>query len=318
MPDQTKPIVSLVVPCYNEAEVLESFYECASRVIGELSAYEAEFLFVDDGSTDGTAGVLRQLAERDARVKVIFLSRNFGHQRAITAGLDFCSGDFIIVMDADLQDPPELIPKILEKLESGFDLVHTVRSDRSVDSVFKRVSAKLFYTIMKRWVLPDLPENAGDFKGFNRKVLNALGEYRERVRFLRGAFATLGFAQTRVEFKRAARHSGTSKYPTWNMLRFARDAIVSNTVLPLRIGFVLGLMAILALPFFIAWAVYGMFTGAQRDPLLLVLMGMILLFSGLTLMMIGVLGEYIKALILETKQRPLYIVRESLGIETEK
>jgi len=302
--------ISLVIPCYNEASALSAFYSRASRVAEDLSAFDMEFLFVDDGSTDNTEAVLRGLASRDGRIKLLFLSRNFGHQRAITAGLDHCIGDYIVVLDADLQDPPELIPKMVALLDEGYDLVHTVRTDRSVDPLFKRISAKLFYAMMKRWVLPELPENAGDFKVFNRKVLDALKDYRESVRFLRGAFATIGFKQTQVEFTREARHSGHSKYPTWNMLRFARDAIVSNTVLPLRLSFFFGLLTLCVLPLYAAWAIYDYIQGTAHDPLMLIMLGMTQLFSGAILIMLGVLGEYIKVLVLETKHRPLYIVKE--------
>ncbi len=302
--------VSVVAPCYNEALVLGAFLGRVRAIADGLPQYAFEFVFVDDGSEDATEALLTKEAEADERVRFLCLSRNFGHQRAITAGLDHCTGDFIVVLDADLQDPPELIPEILVELEAGYDLVHTVRSNRAVDSTPKRISARFFYAIMRRWVLPELPENAGDYKGFNRRVLETLALYRERVRFLRGAFATLGFKQTEVRFVREVRHAGVSKYPTRNVLRFARDAIVSNTVLPLRVGVYLGLMTWLALPVLVVLLVaLHLLGGGLEEPVLWLLLVVVCAFSGTILILLGLVGEYLKCIILETKQRPLYIVR---------
>ncbi|HNT89940.1 MAG TPA: glycosyltransferase family 2 protein, partial [Candidatus Hydrogenedentes bacterium] len=182
------PLVSIVAPCHNEAGLIDAFMARLLPLCAALSRFRFEIVFVDDGSSDATEAVIARLCAEHAHVKGVALSRNFGHQRAITAGLDFCAGDYVIVMDADLQDPPELIPNMLGKLEEGYDVVHAVRADRTVDSFCKRATAKLFYAFMRRWVLPDLVENAADFKGFNRRVLDALRRYPERVQFLRGLF----------------------------------------------------------------------------------------------------------------------------------
>jgi len=309
MIDTSRKLVSIVAPCYNEAMVLDAFLACIRKIAEALPEYDFEFVFVDDGSQDGTEALLAREAQSDPRVRLVCLSRNFGHQRAITAGLDLCSGDYVIVMDADLQDPPELIPQMIDQLEAGFDLVHTVRTDRSVDTPAKRLSAKLFYAVMRRWVLPELPEDAGDFKGFNRQVLEALRQYRERVRFLRGAFATLGFKQTALPYVRAARHAGVSKYPLINIFRLARDAVVSNSVLPLRFGLFLGVAIWIMLPFYALVCSLGHLLHGFDQPLMLILIGLVCAFSGVILILLGLIGEYLKCIVLEVKQRPLYIIR---------
>lgn len=311
-----RPTVAIVAPCYNEADVITAFYERVRAIAAGLSGYEFEVLLVDDGSRDGTMAILRDLAANDPALRILCLARNFGHQRAITAGLDHCRADYIIVMDSDLQDPPEAIPAILEALGQGADLVHTVRVDRSQDSLAKRLSAKIFYAVMRRWVLPDLPEGAGDYKGFNRRVLLAIRQYRERVRFLRGAFATVGFCQATVPIRRPSRHAGQSKFPLRQVLRFGRDALVSNTAIPLRASLYLGLTTLALLPFVaLALAMARLSGNWHPDPLLALLLLVVLLYGGLGLCFTGILGEYLKVLILETKQRPLYIVGDRINLE---
>lgn len=310
-----KKTVSLVVPCCNEAEGIAPFLRAVRAVAAGLPAYHLEILFVDDGSTDGTASVIRAEGATDPAIKLVQLSRNFGHQRALTAGLDFCTGEYIIILDADLQDPPELIPAILDQLEEGFNLVHMVRNDRTVDTAFKRRSARAFYAVMRSWVLPDMPENAGDFKGFDRKVLNALSHYRERVRFLRGAFATLGFRQTTLPYARAIRSAGDSKYPLASMMRLARDAVVSNTVLPVRAFLYLGLGMCASVPLYALGVLTFLLAGrGLAEPVALFLVGLLLGCTGLILMAIGAVGEYLKCIVQEVKRRPLYIVESTTNL----
>lgn len=309
MPSTPKKTVSFIVPCYNEEAMIGPFLDQMGAALAPLDGYVYEFIFVDDGSEDGTEAVLAAHAARDPHVKAVALSRNFGHQRAITAGLDFCGGEYVVIMDADLQDPAEVVPGILAKLEEGFDLVHTVRADRSADSYVKRTGAGLFYAFMRRWVLPELPRNAGDFKGFNRRVLEALRQYPERVRFLRGLFATLGFRQATVSFTRPLRLAGRSKYHARNVLRFARDAVVSNSVLPLRLGLYAGLLTWLLLPLYAIVCGIAWWCGRLTMPPVWVLIGFMALFFGLVLVLLGIMGEYLKILILETKGRPHYLVR---------
>lgn len=305
-----KKTVSLVVPCYNEATMVEAFIAHVEPLTTPLTRYNFEYVFIDDGSRDETEHIIAALAAKTPHIKGISLSRNVGHQRAITAGLDFCGGEYVIVMDADLQDPPELIPRILEQLEAGYDVVHTVRADRSADTWFKRVTAKLFYFFMQSWVLPELPENAGDCKGFNRHVLLALRQYRERVRFLRGLFATLGFRQTSVSFTRPKRFAGVSKYRLRNMLRLSRDAIVSNSALPLRVGLYAGLLTWLALPIYALALALLYARGYAPQPFgLWMLSTVVFFFIGFILVLLGLIGEYLKVLVFEVKARPLYLVK---------
>ena len=314
MSSEPKKCVSLVAPCYNEEAVVDAFLDRVRPIASELSRYEFEFFFVDDGSRDATLGILQERAQSDDRIRVVSLSRNFGHQRAITAGLDFCTGDFIIVIDADLQDPPELIPRILELLTEGYDLVHTVREDRRSDSFAKRVTARLFYAGMRRGILPELPENAGDFKGFNREVLKVFRQYRERVRFLRGIFATLGFRQTTLGYTRPPRAAGKSKYPWRSVLRLARDAVVSYSVLPLRAGIVVGTISLAALPFYVLWA---LLFGSMGNPGEVLLTSLVIGFGGLSSLLLGVVGEYLGCVIREVKGRPLYVVRTLVNASRE-
>ncbi len=308
-------MVSIVVPCYNEAQVLPDFLEALHTHTQSIENAHFEFLFIDDGSNDETDTVLHEAASKDSRIKILSLARNYGHQRALTAGLDHCQGDFAIFMDADLQDPPELIPQIVEKLLEGFDIVHTVRSDRGQDSLPKRVSSSIFYTIMRHWVLPELPLNAGDYKGLNRKAIQGVRNYNERVRFLRGTIATLGFNQCEIPFHRPARLAGKSKYPLFKVLRLARDAVVSNTVIPLRVAIFLGLVCI-GLGLITAIALGVAICSTRIEPgLMHTILVAVLLIGGANLLFMGILGEYIKVLMLEVKQRPLYLVQSRFNMD---
>jgi dolichol-phosphate mannosyltransferase len=206
-------VLDIVVPCMNEADSIDTFLTRCEAVAAACSGYRFAYLFVDDGSTDDTWAEIASLALNNPHVRGLRLARNYGQQRAISAGLDACQGDAAAILDADLQDPPELLTAMLAKLDEGFDIVHAVRTDRTSDGAFKRLSAWAFYAVMRRWVLPELPENAGDFKVLNRRALDAARRYGERVRFLRGTIATLGFAQTTVSYTRPPRHAGQSKYP---------------------------------------------------------------------------------------------------------
>jgi glycosyltransferase involved in cell wall biosynthesis len=303
-----RPRVCVISPCLNEEAVLPAFIARIAEVAAQLPGYDWELLLVDDGSSDATPDVIRAATPAGLTVRGVFLSRNVGQQRAITAGLDFCDADYAIIIDSDLQDPPELIPAIVAQLEAGFQVVHTAREDRSVDPPLKRLSAAAFYALMRRCVLPDLPYNAGDYKGLDRQALDAMRQYGERVRFLRGLFATLGFRQTVVPFRRAARYRGDSKYPWWKVLRLARDAVFSNTVWPLRIGLILGGGFIVLTPVILIWA----FT--FRSMLLYGLQtAMISFIGGVVLCLLGFIGEYLKVITLEVKQRPLYLVRAVHG-----
>jgi dolichol-phosphate mannosyltransferase len=311
----TNKTVGLIVPCYNEGESVEHTQTRLRQVAESLPQYRFTYLWVDDGSTDDTLIHLSALAAASAEVQVLSLARNVGQQRAITAGLDHCDADYVVVLDADLQDPPELIPQMLMRLEEGFDVVHGVRTDRTVDSFTKRLTAKFFYAFMRRWVLPELRENAGEFKAFSRPVLLALRQNRERVRFLRGLCATVGFSQTELPYARAPRHAGRSKFPLKQMLRLARDAVFSNTVLPLRLGLYLGLLLLTSAGVYGIAALLAHLGGdGLASPLLHLVLVLNVMGFALTFILLGLAGEYFKIIILEVKQRPLYIVRRAINL----
>ncbi|MFM1920299.1 MAG: hypothetical protein RLZZ303_1933 [Candidatus Hydrogenedentota bacterium] len=302
-------MLTLVVPCLNEADGIGPFLSRCAEVELACPAYQFDYLFVDDGSTDATWEQITRLAAENARVRGLRLARNYGQQRAISAGLDACDADAVAILDADLQDPPELLKEMLAAFEAGADVVHAVRVDRESDAAFKRLSAKLFYAVMRRWVLPSLPENAGDFKLISRRALEAYRAYGERVRFLRGIFATLGFQQATVRYTRPARTTGHSKYPLRRMLRLARDAVFSNTALPLRWCTYSGCIA-LAL-----WPVVVVSVALRAPSTIAFLLLAQWLFSALLLMGVGLAGEYFKIIVLEVKSRPLYLVRDSINLK---
>lgn len=306
-------VVSVVVPCFNEEEVIEAFYDRICGVAGRLSDYRFEFLFVDDGSADRTAEILAALAASDERVVVLTLSTNFGHQNAITSGLDHCRGDFVVILDADLQDPPECIPEIVDALESGYDLVHMVRADRQTDTWLKRATARAFYWVMRRFVLPELPVNAGDYKGFNRKVLQAIGQYREQVRFLRGLLASLGFRQTEIPYARDVRYAGVSKYPWRKVLRFGFDALLSFSNLPLRLCLFSGVFCLVATTLLLIGLVVAAFFDRPIPLLPATLAVLTGYFSGMVLTGLGVVGEYMSRIFIEMKGRPLYHVSSEIN-----
>ncbi|MBI2424616.1 MAG: glycosyltransferase family 2 protein [Candidatus Hydrogenedentes bacterium] len=312
----TPKTVSIVVPCFNEAEALPHFLRRIMPVADQTPAYAWEFLFVNDGSKDESERLLVEASAHDPRIKVLSLSRNFGHQRAISAGLDWCEGAYIAVIDADLQDPPEAIPEMLARLDEGFDVVHGVRTDRSADSWAKRTGAALFYRFMRRHVLPDLPENSGDFKAMNRKVLLAVSQYPERVRFLRGALATVGFRQTTVPYARAERSAGHSKYPFWKVVAFSRDAIFSNSIWPLRLALPTGLLVELILVGIVALRCgQAVFSDGPSPTLVEALLALGVGATGALLLFVGIMAEYLKILLFEVKHRPVYLVRQTWNLD---
>jgi glycosyltransferase involved in cell wall biosynthesis len=305
--------ITLVVPCYNEAGVLDAFYGRARATLDTIPDATGEFLFVDDGSTDGTAEVLAHLAERDPRVGVITLSRNFGHQRAISAGCDFATSDYVVVLDADLQDPPELIPQMIHALRAGADVVHMVRSSRPGDSWAKRFTAKLFYALMRRMGLPELPSDAGDFKAFNRTVLEAFRSYGERVRFLRGVFAAMGFRQTHIEYIRDTRHAGKSRYGWRQMCRLALDAFVSFSIVPLRLAALGGVLVWLATALLVTIALLQWDAHSWLD---IAILGLVGFSSGGLFLGLWIVGEYVGRLFREAQHRPRYHVRTTRNLPT--
>ncbi len=298
-------LLSVVAPVFNEEETLEEFYR---RTVGALEGLTFELIVVDDGSIDATPNMLDELANRDERVRVITLSRNFGHQAALTAGLDHARGDVVTMIDADLQDPPELIPTMLSSWRSGADVVYAVRRARAGETRFKLATARGFYSIFSRLTQLDLERNAGDFRLLDRRALDALLSLRERNRFLRGMSVWVGFEQAGVEYERDARFAGETKYTLRKMARFSLDAISSFSHLPLQLatllGFVCSTVAFLAIPVAIAFRAAGQFVPGVTTVLLVVL-----LLGGIQLITVGIIGEYLGRVYDEVKQRPLYLVK---------
>jgi glycosyltransferase involved in cell wall biosynthesis len=301
---------SIIAPIFNELDNLPELY---ARVRDTISATGEtwELILVDDGSTDGSTERIRELAAKDKHIRPIIFARNFGHQIAITAGWDYARGDAVIIIDADLQDPPETIPEMIAKWKEGFEVVYAVRAEREGETWFKKVTAAAFYRIIYRITDVKIPVDTGDFRLMDRKVVDVLNQMPERHRFPRGMSAWVGFRQVGVPYKRAPRHAGVTKYPFKKMLRLALNAITGFSYFPLQlatyIGFVAAALSILAIPvvIFMRLAGHSAFLG-QATTLIAVLF-----LGGVQLISLGVLGEYIGRIYDEAKGRPLYIVREA-------
>ena len=304
-----KPTFSVVGPVYDEVETLRDFYDrvrAAMEAIGE----PWELVLVDDGSTDGTSEIIRDLAFDDIRVRPVLFSRNFGHQIAVTAGLDFSRGQAVVIIDTDLQDPPELISELVEKWRAGYEVVYAVRTEREGESWFKRATASAFYRVINRITEVEIPPDAGDFRLLDRKVVNALKTMREHHRFPRAMTAWVGFRQIGIPYKRAARRAGETKYPFRKMVRLAINAITGFSYFPLQLatyfGFVSAALAILAIPIVIYIRLAGRAELSGQATTLIA----VLFLGGVQLISLGILGEYIGRLYDEAKNRPLYILRE--------
>lgn len=301
---------SIVAPIYNEIEILSEFYRRVTEVM-DSTGEEWELVLVDDGCTDGSTEKIRELAEMDERVRPVIFARNFGHQIAVTAGLDYARGDAVVVIDADLQDPPEVILELIKKWREGYQVVYAVRAERAGESWFKKFTAALFYRIIYRITDVKIPLDTGDFRLLDRKVVNVMNSMRERHRFLRGMASWVGFKQIGVDYKRAARQAGGTKYPFRKMLRLALNAVTSFSYFPLQVatyvGFVAAGLAILAIPI----VIYMRMTGSQAFFGQATTLISVLFLGGVQLISLGILGEYIGRLYDEAKGRPLYIVSEA-------
>lgn len=301
--------LSVVVPVYDEQEVLLAFHHRLAAAL-ESTGLAWEVLYVNDGSRDASWVLLEELHRRDPRVSAISLSRNFGHQVAITAGIEHATGDAVVVIDADLQDPPELIPAMIARWREGFDVVYAVRNEREAESAFKRWTAAAFYRLMQRLTAIHVPVDAGDYRLMSRRVVDALNRLPERNRYVRGLVAWLGFEQTGVTYNREARRAGQTKYPLRRMVRLASDAIVSFSTMPLQLAIALGFALSLACFAYAGWAAWGRLVNDQPVPGWTSLMVAVLLVGGVQLMCLGIIGEYIGRIYDEVKQRPLYVIGE--------
>ena len=274
-----------------------------------------EIIFVNDGSDDGSLALLRDLRAGDERVKLLSLSRNFGHQIAITAGLDHSSGQAVVILDADLQDPPEVIPQLVEQWRKGYDIVFAVREKRRGEGFFKRGTAALFYRVLRRLTSTEIPVDAGDFRLMSRKAVDTLKSIRERSRFIRGLAGWIGFRQTSVPYIRDVRYAGTTKYPLNKMVRFALNGLISFSSVPLQLASYLGFIVSSVSFIYIAYAVWLKLFTDRTIPGWTSVMVAVLFLGGVQLLCLGIVGEYIGRIYEEVKQRPLYIVDEAGGVE---
>lgn len=310
-----KPVYSIIAPIYNESQTLTELYKRVKEVM-DSTGEGWELLLVDDGSVDGSTDIIRQHAADDPRVRPVIFARNFGHQLAVTAGLDYSQGEAVVIIDADLQDPPEVILDLIAKWREGFEVVYAIRAEREGENWFKLWTASVFYRLIYRITDVKIPLDTGDFRLLDRKVVNVISQMRERHRFLRGMSVWVGFKQTGVNYRRAARYAGETKYPFRKMFKFAWDAVTSFSYLPLQVATYLGFfsagLSILAIPFVAAMRITGSqeaFAG-QATTLIAVLF-----LGGVQLISLGILGEYVGRLYDEAKGRPLYIVREAPEVE---
>lgn len=309
--------LSVVVPLHNEEEVCATFFARLLPILHGLTA-DFEIICVNDGSQDRTLEILTAAHAKEPRIKIIDLSRNFGKELALTAGLDHAQGDAVIPIDADLQDPPELIPALVAKWQEGYDMVVAVRSDRSSDSPAKRWSAQAFYRLIGRLGEVPIPANAGDFRLLDRRVVTALRRLPERTRFMKGLFAWLGFRQAIVTYARAPRAAGQTKWKYWRLWNFALEGIFSFTTLPLRMWSYLGFATAIFSLIYMTYIVLRTLLFGIDVPGYASLIVIILFFSGLNMIGLGILGEYLGRVFVETKQRPLYLVRNRFGFEEQK
>lgn len=310
---------SVIIPAFNEESVIEESYRRIKSVM-DLTQEPYELIFVDDGSQDKTAEILESICKKDRNVKLISFSRNFGHQIAITAGVDNARGEAVIVIDADLQDPPEVMLEMIKKWKEGYDVVYGKRIDRKGESFFKLFTAKLFYRFLKRITSIDIPVDTGDFRLMDRKVcdlINSQKSIKEKNRYIRGLVSWVGFKQIGVDYVRQPRLSGTTKYTLKKMLKLALDGITSFSYFPLRLPLYLGgiLLVISSIYFIYAGIQYLMFTKFSAWSMLVNIM--VFLF-GMNFIMLGIIGEYVNRIYEEARNRPLYIIKKKIGFEEDE
>lgn len=307
--------ISLVIPMYYEEQVAEECYKRLTKVLKEIKDYEYEIIFVNDGSKDKTLEILENIAKEDKNVKVVSFSRNFGHQAAVTAGLKYVTGDAIVIMDADLQDPPELIPDMLRYWEDGYEVIYGKRKTREGESAFKLLTAKAFYNTLNKLSDVEIPKDTGDFRLVDKKVVDVINLLPEHNKFLRGLFSWVGFKQYAYEYERKERFAGKTKYPLKKMLKLAQDGILSFSTKPLKI---VGGFGILSVIISICILIYSILSFAFKwnnlTPGWTSLMCTVTFLGGVILISLWMIGEYIARIYDETKQRPQYIVDKTINI----
>jgi glycosyltransferase involved in cell wall biosynthesis len=314
-PQHERQLLSIVVPCFNEEEVIGETVRRLNEFASEVRDLDLEVILVDDGSRDATRNLIREICRVDDRYKLICFARNFGHQVAVTAGIDAAAGDAVVLIDADLQDPPEVIAQMIEKWREGYDVVYGTRMDRPGESLFKIATARAFYRVLGRLSDVPIPLDTGDFRLMSRAVVETLKAMPERDRFVRGMVSWVGFRQTALPYRRAARFAGTSKYPLRKMVRFATDGILSFSTKPLQLSIAMGLLsAFFALLGIVYALTLRLFTNIWVEGWTALMIG-VLFIGGVQLICTGILGEYIGRIYNEIKRRPLYVVQEYVGFD---
>jgi glycosyltransferase involved in cell wall biosynthesis len=316
IPERKRPLLSVICPVHNEEQVLPELYRCTAQVMGELGV-DWELVLVDDGSSDASAAQITCLHEMDPRVRGIRFSRNFGFQIAVTAGLDTARGDAVILMDADLQDPPEVIPQMFQQWKKGYDVVYGIRSERDGETWIKKATAGAFYRFIRRLSSVDIPLDTGDFRLMDRRVVEAIRKMPEHHRFLRGMVSWVGFRQIGVCYHRHARYAGETKFTLRKMIRFALDAITSFSTFPLQVaswlGFALAGLSGLAIALLVVLGLTGASSGMLTAAAIL---AAVLFVGAIQLVCLGIMGEYMGRMVDEMKARPLYLVDRTWGIES--
>ncbi len=308
--------ISIVVPMYYEEEVAEECYKRIIKVFKEIKNYEYEIVFVNDGSKDKTLEVLEEIASKDKNAKIISFSRNFGHQAAVQAGLKYTTGNAVVIMDADLQDPPELIKEMIDLWENGNEVIYAKRTKRKGESSFKLLTAKMFYQILNGLSNVEIPKDTGDFRLADRKVIDVINSMPEHNKFLRGLFSWVGFKQTPLEYERNERYAGKTKYPLGKMLKLAKDGIFSFSTKPLKFVGMIGVISIFISILILIYSFVSYFCGLnQLTAGWTSIMVTVTFFTGIQLLSLWIISEYIARIYEETQNRPIYIIDKKINIE---
>ncbi len=302
-------MISVVVPVFNESPVIETFYQQLKGTMDSIDSFSYEVIFVDDGSKDDSYQKLMNIADSDPKVRVIKFSRNFGHQIAITAGIDNAGGDAVVLIDADLQDPPDVIKRFITKWEEGYDVVYGVREKRDGEGKMKLLTAALFYRILRKIIKIDVPADTGDFRLMSRRVVDRFKQLKEKDRFVRGLVSWVGFKQAGLLYKRDRRYAGKTKYPYSKMLKFALDGITSFSSVPLKLATWLGYFTSFLAFLYLSTVFFQKIMGITVQGFATIMVGMLFL-GGVQLICLGIIGEYIGRIFNETKQRPMYVIED--------
>lgn len=309
--------ISIIIPAYNEEESLPLLYDRLNKVISNLESYEFEMLFINDGSKDNTLKIIKELREKDARVSYVDFSRNFGKEVAMIAGLDYAKGDCVIFIDADLQDPPELVPELIKYWEEGYDDVYARRKSRKGETFLKKFTSKMYYKVLQSLTRVEIQKDTGDFRLLDRRCVNALKQLRETQRCSKSMFSWIGYNKKEVLFDRDPRIAGTTKWNYKKLMDLAIDGITSFTTSPLRISTYLSIPTFLALIVYFIYVIIKCITQSVAIQAFQAIILLVLFFAGIQIMLFGIMGEYLGRIFNETKNRPLYFIKEYNGVREE-